>query len=296
MKRLYQGIFFLVLSFLCQSVPAQVSMSLIIGSTNDKSRIPVSVCMDNPYIDIYALEVCIQAPVNVNYFLWDEEKKKAEYTDTERWNYHSAVTSYGSAQHGDNALFISIAGPAISRPFIGNEGTVITVFFDGSKLADGEYTVKMFDALAITYETNSYGQSIDKGYKVAPYDATFSIKNGHVIGVMPTNVSLNKNYLLLTGTAQTEQLSSQVIPSNASQNIVWTSSDTNVATVNENGVVTPVANGIAIITATTTDGSNLNATCPVMVNIKKESTDVNGDGNVNTADVVAIYNFIINGE
>ncbi|MBP5628924.1 MAG: Ig-like domain-containing protein [Bacteroidaceae bacterium] len=113
---------------------------------------------------------------------------------------------------------------------------------------------------------------------------------------MPTNVSLNKNYLLLTGTAQTEQLSSQVIPSNASQNIVWTSSDTNVATVNENGVVTPVANGIAIITATTTDGSNLNATCPVMVNIKKESTDVNGDGNVNTADVVAIYNFIINGE
>jgi uncharacterized protein YjdB len=64
----------------------------------------------------------------------------------------------------------------------------------------------------------------------------------------------------------TLQLSKTIAPSNASnQNVTWTSSNTNVATVNSSsGLVTGVALGNATITATTQDGS-FTSTCAVSV-------------------------------
>jgi uncharacterized protein YjdB len=51
------------------------------------------------------------------------------------------------------------------------------------------------------------------------------------------------------------QLTIEIEPPNAANKAVtWTSSDPNVATVNENGLVTAVAGGIAIITVTTVVG------------------------------------------
>lgn len=51
----------------------------------------------------------------------------------------------------------------------------------------------------------------------------------------------------------------------ASQNLKWTSSDENVATVSKTGLVTAVSVGKAVITGTTTDGSNLSASIEVNV-------------------------------
>ncbi len=57
-----------------------------------------------------------------------------------------------------------------------------------------------------------------------------------------------------------------ITPTNATnQELVWTSSDENVATVDDNGLVTAVAVGSATITATTTDGSDLSAVCEITV-------------------------------
>ena len=47
--------------------------------------------------------------------------------------------------------------------------------------------------------------------------------------------------------------------------VVWTSSDENIATVTPDGLVRAIYPGKAIITATTADGSNLAATCEVTV-------------------------------
>ena len=47
--------------------------------------------------------------------------------------------------------------------------------------------------------------------------------------------------------------------------VTWTSSNESVATVDTNGLVTAIAVGEAIITATTNDGSNLSASCKVSV-------------------------------
>ena len=62
------------------------------------------------------------------------------------------------------------------------------------------------------------------------------------------------------------QLTATVLPEPAaSQALTWTSSNTAVATVDANGLVSTIAPGTATITATTTDGTNLSATCALTV-------------------------------
>lgn len=72
--------------------------------------------------------------------------------------------------------------------------------------------------------------------------------------VHPSGIELNaESGFVYTG--KTRQLSATVSPADADDKTVsWESSNTDVATVDENGLVTGVAAGSATITATTTDG------------------------------------------
>ena len=89
--------------------------------------------------------------------------------------------------------------------------------------------------------------------------------------------------LTLTPTAMnlyvgnSQQLNATITPQDAyTQELRWMSSNTSVATVNSNGLVTARSVGTAVITAITTDGSNLSATCDVTVtNIPVESVILN---------------------
>ena len=107
-----------------------------------------------------------------------------------------------------------------------------------------------------------------------------------------TSVALNKTETTLEVGAQ-EQLTATVLPEEAVQAVTWTSSNPAVATVDENGLVTAVAPGTATITATTTDGTDLTASCKVTVEDPAIPGDVNGDGNVNGADIVAVINYVL---
>lgn len=62
---------------------------------------------------------------------------------------------------------------------------------------------------------------------------------------------------------QTYTLKASVEPNNAKTTLTWKSSDTTVATVNQNGTVTAIAPGEAIITVTTDNGKY--ATCRVVI-------------------------------
>ena len=85
-----------------------------------------------------------------------------------------------------------------------------------------------------------------------------------------TSVALDKAEVTLE-VKETTTLVATITPANATnQNVTWSTSDAQVATV-ENGVVTAVALGTATITVTTEDG-NLTATCVVTV----EPTSVTG--------------------
>lgn len=89
-----------------------------------------------------------------------------------------------------------------------------------------------------------------------------------------TGVSLNKTTLSLE-TGGTATLTATVAPTDASdQTVTWSSSDTKVATVSSDGLVTAVAAGEATITVKTNDGG-LSATCKVTVyNANSATIDV----------------------
>lgn len=107
--------------------------------------------------------------------------------------------------------------------------------------------------------------------------------------VKATGISLNTNKFALTryGTDVKEKLTATVTPNETTnKNVKWTSSNNKVATVDSNGYVTAKGKGTVRITATTTDGSNLSATCTVtvkqMVTMIVNTMNINrGSKNVN---------------
>lgn len=80
-----------------------------------------------------------------------------------------------------------------------------------------------------------------------------------------TSISLNKENITIF-VLEKYKLTATVLPDDATnKDVTWSSSDTSVATVNQQGIVTAFLAGNATITATTTDGTNLQASCVVSV-------------------------------
>ena len=106
-----------------------------------------------------------------------------------------------------------------------------------------------------------------KGYKGTAAE-TYAKENGFKFIALdvsePTSVSLNKTALTLD-VGKSYTLTKTVSPSNAVTSYTWSSSNTNVATVDKNGKVTAKASGTATITVKTSNGKT--ATCKVTVNL-----------------------------
>ena len=96
-----------------------------------------------------------------------------------------------------------------------------------------------------------------KTFKVQ-YDATVDV----------TGVTLNETAIKLEA-GKTQQLTATVTPAEANQNVVWSTSNSEVATV-ENGVVTAVAAGTATIKATSASDETKFAECEVTVAAKPD--------------------------
>ncbi len=101
-----------------------------------------------------------------------------------------------------------------------------------------------------------------------------------------TSVTLEKD--------KTTQLTATVSPADADMtNLIWTSSNTNVATVNSKGLVTAIAPGNATITATAEDRSGVTAKCTITVPSKGTSsgnTDYTGGSSSGITDNKTIPN------
>ncbi len=93
-------------------------------------------------------------------------------------------------------------------------------------------------------------------------DAGVDAACGSTVSV--TGVSVNPTTATIDA-GNTQQLTATVEPTNATnQNVTWSTSDSNIATVDADGLVTGIAPGTATITVTTEDG-NFSATCLVTV-------------------------------
>ena len=158
--------------------------------------------------------------------------------------------------------------------YTSSDTSIATVSSDGVVTAVGSGTCKITAA------------PTDGSKVTASCDVTVDIKTTGM-KLDKTNYTFNK--------AETIKINPVITPSKASKKLTWASSNTKVAIVSSDGKVTPVGKGTCKITATTTDGTNLSASCNITSNVEYQKGDVNRDGKVNTLDVYYAMKGIVNG-
>ena len=129
-------------------------------------------------------------------------------------------------------------------------------------------------------------------------DTKWSQYFGSIVEMGPmvaTSIDLDKSTARMEN-GEKLQLRAELKPIEAIYNeVLWGSSNPSVAMVSNNGLVTAVNAGTATITAMTTDGSNLSASCIVTV-YTEMSGDVDGNSLVNISDVTALIDYLLKGD
>ena len=248
-------------------------------------------------------------PVEIGYLITDEVLTQAKctkrdftpYTEPLKLNTDGRYAVYAKLTNAvGNVTYLSTDGividttpPAINGVEDGEvyyttknvqitDDNLASVTVNGSPKTVGGYNtiwIALFSDANRTYKivaTDKAGNRTEKTITV--YDGTY------VIPV--TGVSLDESSITLdVGGSQT--LTATVTPEDATnKKVCWSSDNEAVATVSEDGVVTAVAGGTAVITATTHDGL-FTASCTVTVNAPDAApsitTDTLPDGKVGEA-------------
>lgn len=142
---------------------------------------------------------------------------------------------------------------------------------DGVALS-GNTNRNLIDGKVINSESDNVDTGTYWGSITEIPDLSLYVVDNNAPGEIPdeipvTGITLNKENMELNEEGAGETLIAAVLPDNASnKKVTWSSGDASVATVDEDGKVTAVANGTTVITVTTEDG-NLKASCTVTVNI-----------------------------
>lgn len=153
-----------------------------------------------------------------------------------------------------------------------NSSSAVYIYADGNRI--GRYKVNVPNqtiSIPIPYEYQGKGttykiESTSEGYNQQFYGFTYVCNQ--IVEIPVSKITLNKTEITL-GVGDTEQLSTIIEPSNASQaDILWKSGNEKIATVSENGLITAVGVGKTTITASIGD---VNASCSVEVKEIKPS-------------------------
>ena len=262
-------------------------------------------------------------PVEIGYLITDEDLTKARCTKRDFTPYTEPLKLNTDGQHivyakltnaEGNVTYLRTTGRIVidttppeivgiedGKTYYRDDGETITAY----PISDVTAIDMNLDSFSVNGEPISISDA-DKTKSVsfsAPYEESCTYKfiatdkagnvtektvnvyyNDKVISV--TGVSLDESSITLdVGGSKT--LAATVTPDNATNKKVrWTSDNETVATVSEDGVVTAVAGGTAVITATTHDGL-FTATCTVTVNAPDAApsitTDTLPDGKVGEA-------------
>ncbi|MBC7383576.1 MAG: Ig-like domain-containing protein [Bacteroidia bacterium] len=127
---------------------------------------------------------------------------------------------------------------------------------------------------------NIWSQSYLKKTYLFVYVNRISINGGNTIAQFHGTISLSAN----------------ISPINAiNKAVLWTVNDTNKATITQTGVVTAKANGLVIVTATTTDGSNLQAIKSITIIHQSlaSSISINGPNSITQSKGIAQLTSVI---
>ncbi|WP_339161800.1 Ig-like domain-containing protein [Siminovitchia sp. FSL W7-1587] len=152
--------------------------------------------------------------------------------------------------------------------------TTYNVYRNGSKVKRG-LTEKTFTDSGLspnteyTYQVSAENSSGESELS-DPIKVTTNYSDPTAIEVSPKT-----NNLEVGGT---RNLSATVSPSTAKQTVTWTSSDTKIATIDNNGKVTAIAAGTATITASSTEKSTVKGTASVNVTAPEPEQPPEGEG------------------
>lgn len=156
-------------------------------------------------------------------------------------------------------------------------GGTVTASYDNevTKNVTSEATFTGYNLNTAGNQTVTVSYTEEEVTKTTTYDITVS-------EVAVTGITLDKEETtILVGITKT--LKATIEPANATdKTVIWTSSDEDVATVDENGVVTAVAAGTATITATSNENDEVTASCAVTV--VAEIDETTATGNLNNSD------------
>nr|WP_299337902.1 Ig-like domain-containing protein [Allomuricauda sp.] len=150
--------------------------------------------------------------------------------------------------------------PTIDKidPAQGPVGTVVTIEGSNFSDTDAENTVKIGNTTAtvVTATTTRINITVPEGATTGPISVTVGGKTGTSSSNFTVTEDITPLTVVLNSTALTlypfpQYTGSLAVTSDLQGNIVtWSSSDESIATVNPNGLVTPIAIGTTIITAT----------------------------------------------
>lgn len=182
---------------------------------------------------------------------------------------YAGVTEKGILTWSDNVDFYRIQVPADGQVSIKMVSSVRDVYIT---IYSGDYQElfkkNVYYASESEPKTYEYSQGLSAGtyyIKITPcgsstgyYYLTYSCSS-------VSSVRLNKASLSLSQDSSAT-LTATVSPADAvNKTLDWSSSDTTVASVDKNGLVRAKKPGTAVITAVTTDGTNISAQCTVKV-------------------------------
>lgn len=238
---LMSGIFVVPVS----AADVNYSVSSAIGATGD--TVIVNVILDSK-VDLWASNVSL--------------------------SYNPSELQYVSHQNGDaissGSVFHSSSSINFSGTYASKNGTIFTVTFKILK-ESGNSKLTLSSSENIDYDNNSYIHSVSHSYVTVSNKVDIPVEK---ITLDRTSVTLKKN--------GTHKLVVTVSPENTTdKTILFQSSNDNVATVSNDGVITAIGGGTATITVKV---GNKTATCKVTVNVPQTGIKAYG----NTARTVEI--------
>lgn len=180
-----------VLASMSMNAQDVVNMYVEVGSTDDVKNIPVTLYMDNA-VDIIGFQASFALPEGLtkdNYTTDFVFSSRA--TDNHVKNSKSLYT-----KSAPNDLLVSCVTDNSST--LGEStGAVGTFSFDGSGMADGEYTVTLYGASAFPdakgrYDAAGY-HTTAQGADYKPFSSTakFTVANGSVTGINSVKTGTN---------------------------------------------------------------------------------------------------------
>ena len=177
------------------------------------------------------------------------------------------------------AAAVPVSGVSVDKTASVNVGetTILTATVSPDNATNKNVTWESSDESIATVDKNGVVTGVAAG--VATITVTSVADNTKtatctvtVTTVAVTGVSVDATASVNVG--ETTTLTATVSPNNATnKNVTWESSDESIATVDENGVVTGVAAGVATITVTSVADNTKTATCTVTVSVVPGTAD-----------------------